>query len=82
MPLSPEEIEYEMAVHIATAFKHVKEAKAYAGGDPITAGPLNDAGYALFRLWENVSEENRRLVDLLAIGEVEELRPIRTRNRG
>lgn len=76
MAQSAEETEYEMAVHVATAFMHVKEAKAWAGADPILAGPLNDAGHALRQVWEQVSEENRRLVDLLAIGSVEELRPI------
>lgn len=69
------EAEYEMAVHIAAAYSHVKEAKAF-NSDVINDGALNDAEHALRRLWESVSEENRRLVDLSAFSSASELRHV------
>jgi hypothetical protein len=67
------EAEYEMALHIATAFSHVKEAKAW-NTDVINDGALNDAEHALRRLWESISEENRDAVDFSALYYAKELR--------
>lgn len=66
--------EYEMAIHVATAFSHVKEARRWSGGDPSTDGRLNDAEHALKRAWQDISEENRELVDFSALYYAEELR--------
>lgn len=73
---SRNDAEYEMAVHIAAAFSHIKEAKAWAGREPYNAGLLNDAEHALRRAWEQVGEENRRLVDLSAYSHSGELRHV------
>ena len=64
--MSPDQ-EYEMAIHIATAFSHVKEARKWGAGDPSTDGRLNDAEQALKRVWQDISEENRELVDMSAL---------------
>lgn len=66
------ESEYEMAVHIAAAFSHVKEALAFGGDYWI----LNEAEIALRKQWGLVSEENRRLVDLSAFSSASELRHV------
>ena len=68
--------EYEMAIHVATAFSHVKEARKWSAGDPSTDGRLNDAEHALKRIWQDISEENRELVDLSALYYAEELRRV------
>lgn len=64
--------EFEMAVHVAAAFSHVKEAKAF-NTDAVNDGALNDAERALFRLWEGLDEDTRRHVDLSAFSSAREL---------
>lgn len=64
--------EYEMAVHVAAAFSHVKEALAW-GNDHVTSLRLRDAEYALRRSWGDISAENRRLVDLSSYSRAGEL---------
>jgi hypothetical protein len=72
--LEQTEAEYEMAIHIATAFSHVKEARKWSGGDPSTDGRLNDAEHALKRVWQDISDVNRELVDMSALYYAKELR--------
>jgi hypothetical protein len=72
-----QDAEYEMAIHVATAFSHVCEAQhCSAGDDPTTDGRLNDARLALWRIWADISEENRELVDLSALYYSKELRRV------
>lgn len=71
-----QDAEYEMAIHVATAFSHVKEARKWSGGDPSTDGRLNDAEHALKRVWQDISEDNRELVELSALYCAKELRRV------
>lgn len=64
--------EYEMAVHIANAFSSVREAIAW-GPDAATALRLRDAEYALRKVWDAISADNRRLVDLSSFSRAGEL---------
>lgn len=76
MSANRHEAEYEMAIHVATAFSHVKEARKWSDGDPSTDGRLNEAEHALKRVWQDISEENRELVDLSALYYSGELRRV------
>lgn len=69
--------EYEMAIHIATAYSHIREAMKWSGnGDPTHDARLNDAAHELKRAWQDISEENRQLVDMSALYYSEELRRV------
>lgn len=76
MAVTKRDAEYEMALHVATAFSHVKEARKWSSGDPSTDGRLNDAEHALRRVWQDISEENREMVDLSALYYAGELRHV------
>ena len=73
------EEEYEMAVHVAAAFSSVREAQAYSSGDQglralERAASLRDAERALRAVWDGVSADNRRFVDLSAYSRAGDLR--------
>lgn len=76
MTTNKQDAEYEMALHVATAFSHVKEARKWNDGDPSTDARLNDAEHALKRVWLDISEKNRELVDLSALYYAGELRHV------
>jgi hypothetical protein len=66
------EDEYEMAVHVAAAFSHVREAIAWGGN----TRELKDAELALRATWGRISANNRHLVNLHAYSRAAEiLRP-------
>lgn len=68
--------EYETAIHIATAYSHIREAQKWSGYDPTLDARLRDAAHELKRVWQDISEENRELVDFSALYYAEELRRV------
>ena len=77
MSANRQDAEYEMAIHVATAFSHLKEARKWGGPhDPTTAGRFDDAEHALRRIWADISPSNRDLVDMSALYYTEELRKV------
>jgi hypothetical protein len=72
-----DEAEYEMAIHVATAFSHVKEARKWGGPhDPSTAGRFDDVEHALRRIWADIPSGTRNLVDFSALYYAGELRKL------
>jgi hypothetical protein len=72
-----DESEYEMAIHVATAFSHVKEARKWGGPhDPSTAGRFDDVEHALRRIWADIPSGTRNLVDFSALYYAKELRKL------